>query len=129
MITSRNLRTTLLAGIAGAGALVALSQFEFAKEKLLKVKDPGQGPSPAQRQKSWFKVHFTGEADGLHVWTEVSGGDPGYGETAKMLAESALCLALDKNLPDTYGIVTTGTAMGDALIARLQKAGIQFRTI
>lgn len=118
-----------LAGIAGAGALVALSQFEFGKEKLLKVKDPGQGPSPSQRQKSWFKVHFTGEAEGLHVWTEVSGGDPGYGETAKMLAESALCLALDKNLPDAYGIVTTGTAMGEALITRLQKAGIQFRTI
>jgi saccharopine dehydrogenase (NAD+, L-glutamate forming) len=28
------------------------------------------------------------------VRTRVSGGDPGYGETAMMLAESALCLAL-----------------------------------
>ena len=32
--------------------------------------------------------------------TEVSGGDPGYGETLKMLAESALCLAQDE-LPET----------------------------
>ena len=118
-----------LAGIAAAGGLVALSQIDYTKEKLLKVKDPGQGPSPSQRQKSWFKVHFVGEADGMHVWTEVSGGDPGYGETAKMLAESALCLALDKKLPEEYGIVTTGAAMGDALIKRLQKAGIEFRTI
>ncbi len=118
-----------LAGIAGAGALVALSQIEYTKEKLLKVKDPGQGPSPSQRENAWFKVNFVGEADGLHVWTEVSGGDPGYGETAKMLAESALCLAFDKKLPDQYGIVTTGAAMGDALIKRLQKAGIQFRTL
>ncbi len=27
--------------------------------------------------------------------TEVAGGDPGYGETAKMLAETALSLARD----------------------------------
>lgn len=118
-----------LAGAAAVGGLVALAQMEFTRSKLLKVKDPGQGPSPSQRQKSWFKVHFVGEADGMHVWTEVSGGDPGYGETAKMLAESALCLALDKNLPTQFGVVTTGVAMGEALITRLQNAGIEFRTL
>ena len=53
--------------------------------------------------------------------TEVAGGDPGYGETAKMLAESALCLAPD-DLPPTAGQVTTAVAMGDALIERLQPA-------
>lgn len=118
-----------LALIAGAGGLVALSQFEFSRKKLLQLKDPGQGPSPAERAKAWFKVHFHGEADGMHVWTEVSGKDPGYGDTAKMLGESALCLALDDNLPARYGIVTTGAAMGDALIQRLQQTGIQFRTL
>lgn len=118
-----------LAGVAAAGGLVALAQVEYTRNKLLKVKDPGQGPSPSQRQKSWFKVHFVGEAAGLHVWTEVSGGDPGYGETAKMLAESALCLALDKHLPEQYGVITTGVAMGEALITRLQSAGIDFRTL
>lgn len=118
-----------LAGIAATGGLVALAQIEYTRNKLLKVKAPGQGPNPEQRQKSWFKVHFVGEADGMHVWTEVSGGDPGYGETAKMIAESALCLALDENLPPQYGVVTTGIAMGEALIARLQKAGIKFRTL
>ena len=46
------------------------------------------------------------------VHTRVSGGDPGYGETAKMLAESALCLALDDN-PATAGQVTTAQAMGE----------------
>ena len=40
------------------------------------------------------------------------GGDPGYDETAKMLAESALCLAFDDN-PPTAGQVTTAQAMGD----------------
>lgn len=118
-----------LAGVTAAGGVVVLSQFDFTRKQLLKVRDPGQGPTPSQREKSWFKVHFMGKAAGLHVWTEVSGGDPGYGETAKMLAESALCLALDKNLPEQYGVVTTATAMGDALITRLQNAGIQFRTV
>ena len=60
--------------------------------------------------------------------TRVSGGDPGYTETAKMLAEAALCLALDDN-PDTAGQVTTAQAMGDALLARLQAAGIRFETL
>ena len=58
--------------------------------------------------------------------TEVAGGDPGYGETAKMLAESALCLAHD-DLPPTAGQVTTAVAMGDALIERLQRAGHHVR--
>ena len=119
----------LVGGVMGTGAIVALSQFKFTRNRLLKVKDPGQGPSESTREKSWFKVSFIGESQGLHVWTEVSGGDPGYGETAKMLAESALCLAFDKNLPENFGIVTPGAAMGTALIDRLQASGIQFRTL
>jgi short subunit dehydrogenase-like uncharacterized protein len=73
-------------------------------------------------------VRFHGEGGGKRVVTEVSGGDPGYGETAKMLAESALCLALD-DLPETSGQVTTAAAMGDALIDRLCAAGLRFRTL
>ena len=45
-----------------------------------------------------------------------------------MLGESALCLALD-DLPETAGQVTTAQAMGDALIARLDAAGITFRVV
>ena len=45
-----------------------------------------------------------------------------------MLAESALCLALDDN-PPTSGQVTTAEAMGDALLARLQAAGITFERV
>jgi short subunit dehydrogenase-like uncharacterized protein len=60
--------------------------------------------------------------------TEVSGGDPGYSETSKMLAESGLCLALD-DLPQSSGQLTTVVAMGDALLERLQAAGISFRVI
>ena len=73
-------------------------------------------------------MDFVAEGDGRTVHTRVSGGDPGYDETAKMLAESALCLALDDN-PPTAGQVTTAQAMGDNLLARLQAAGIRFEVV
>ena len=71
---------------------------------------------------------FVGEGGGERVVTEVSGGDPGYGETSKMLAESALCLAFDE-LPESAGQVTTAVAMGDALMERLRRAGIRFEVL
>jgi short subunit dehydrogenase-like uncharacterized protein len=73
-------------------------------------------------------VHFAAEAGGQKVITKVSGGDPGYGETAKMLAESAMALAYD-DLPKTAGQVTTAEAMGDALLSRLQQAGMTFTVV
>jgi short subunit dehydrogenase-like uncharacterized protein len=116
-------------GVVGAVAGVfALAQLPPTRKLLLGRISPGEGPSPEQRAKSWFNVRFVGEADGRRVVTEVSGGDPGYGETSKMLAESALCLAHD-DLPQTAGQVTTATAMGDALTERLERAGIRFAVL
>ena len=60
--------------------------------------------------------------------TRVSGGDPGYDETARMLGESALCLAFDE-LPATAGQVTTAQAMGERLIGRLRAAGMGFEVL
>ncbi|MGN9775402.1 saccharopine dehydrogenase family protein [Micromonospora sp. H33] len=119
---------TVLAGVAGLGALVGLVKLPPTRRWLLGRRSSGQGPSPEQRARSWFRVRFLAEGGGRRVQTEVSGGDPGYDETAKMLAESALCLALD-DLPPTSGQVTPVTAMGDALLDRLQKAGITFRLL
>ena len=56
----------------------------------------------------------------------MSGGDPGYDETAKMLAESALCLAFD-DLPAGVRPGDHRPAMGDALTERLQEAGHPLR--
>ena len=106
----------------------SLAPLPPTRKLLLKVKSPGEGPDAERRAQSWFKVRFVGEGGGERVVTEVSGGDPGYGETSKMLAESALCLAFDE-LPETAGQVTTATAMGDALTARLQRAGISFELL
>lgn len=119
---------TAAALVGGAGLAVVGSQLRLTRELLLKFKDPGQGPSEASREKAWFRVRFIGRGGGRRVMTEVTGGDPGYGETSKMLAESALCLAQDR-LPAQAGCITPATAMGAALVQRLEQAGIAFRTI
>jgi short subunit dehydrogenase-like uncharacterized protein len=122
-------RLPILIGLGlGAGLMIALAQLPPTRDLMLKLMDPGQGPSPEQRDKSWFKVRFLAESDGVRLVTEVSGGDPGYGETSKMLAQSALCLAHDE-LPKTAGQVTPAVAMGDALTKRLQAAGIRFEVV
>ncbi|MFD3999741.1 saccharopine dehydrogenase family protein [Streptomyces rubiginosohelvolus] len=108
------------------GGLVAAAQMAGVREWLMSRYEPGQGPDEERRGRSWFTVRFVGEGGGRRVFTEVSGGDPGYGETAKILAESAVCLALDE-LPETSGQVTTAVAMGDALLDRLTAAGLRFR--
>ncbi|MFC4001389.1 saccharopine dehydrogenase family protein [Prauserella oleivorans] len=121
----RRLPTIALAGV-GLGLLAVLAQIPPARSALGRLRKPGQGPSAARRAKSWFHVRFTGEGGGKRVVTEFAGGDPGYDETAKMLSESALCLAFDQ-LPATSGQVTTAVAMGDALVRRLQVAGLTIR--
>jgi short subunit dehydrogenase-like uncharacterized protein len=114
--------------VGGTGALFALSQLPPTRSWLLGRMKSGEGPSPERRERSWFRVRFVGEGGGRRVTTQVSGGDPGYDETAKMLAESALCLLTD-NLPPTSGQVTPAVAMGDALIARLRAAGMKFEVL
>ena len=126
-VVAKHLRS-LVGGAVGVGTAALLAPLPPTRKLLLKAKSPGEGPSEAVRAKSWFKVTFVGEGGGERVVTEVSGGDPGYDETAKMLAESALSLAFDE-LPEAAGQVTTAQAMGDALLLRLQGAGMVFRVV
>jgi short subunit dehydrogenase-like uncharacterized protein len=119
---------TVAALAGGAGVGIGLAQRPPTRKLLLKIKSPGEGPTAEQRARAWFKVRFVGSGGGQRIVTEVSGGDPGYGETSKMLAEAALCLAHDE-LPVTAGQVTPAVAMGQALIDRLEAAGIQFRVV
>jgi short subunit dehydrogenase-like uncharacterized protein len=117
------------AGVAlGAAGAFALAQFPPSRALLRRLRPAGAGPTAEQREKSWFRVRFVAEGGGQRVVTEVAGGDPGYGETSKMLAESALCLAEDP-LPQTAGQVTTAVAMGDALRTRLERVGISFQVL
>jgi short subunit dehydrogenase-like uncharacterized protein len=122
-------RLATVAGIAaGVSTGFTLAQLPPTRKLLLKMKSPGEGPSAEKREKSWFKVVFVGEGGGKRVVTEVCGGDPGYTETSKMLAESGLCLAFD-DLPQRSGQLTPAVAMGDALLERIQKAGISFEVV
>jgi short subunit dehydrogenase-like uncharacterized protein len=122
-------RLPVLVGLAGgAVGLIALAQLPPTRNALLKLKSSGEGPSAEERAKAWFRVRFRAHADGRTVETQVSGGDPGYGETSKMLSESALCLAFDE-LPERAGQLTPAVAMGDALLDRLRRAGITFEVL
>jgi short subunit dehydrogenase-like uncharacterized protein len=114
--------------VGGLGAIFAAAQVPPLRRALLGRLPQGQGPSDAQMDKSWFSVRVVGEGGGRRVACEVAGGDPGYRETSRMLAESALCLALDA-LPATAGQVTPAVAMGPALRERLQRSGIAFRVL
>jgi short subunit dehydrogenase-like uncharacterized protein len=113
-------------GVAAVGALSVAARLPAARRWLSGRLRPGEGPDEARRARSWFSVRFVGEGGGRRVLTEVTGGDPGYDETAKMFAEAALALVLD-DLPETSGQVTTAVAMGDALTERLRRAGVVFR--
>jgi len=117
------------AGIAaGVGTLFAAAQLAPARRALARLRPAGSGPTEEQRAGAWFRVRFVGEGGGERVVTEVGGGDPGYGETSRMLGEAALSLAED-DLPPTVGQVTTAVAMGAALRERLDGIGITFRVL
>ncbi|HEY1457927.1 MAG TPA: saccharopine dehydrogenase NADP-binding domain-containing protein [Solirubrobacteraceae bacterium] len=117
------------AGLAGGVlGLFTLAQLPPSRRWLLGRMNSGEGPSPQRRQRAWFEVSIVGEGGGRRVRTQVKGGDPGYEETAKMLAESALCLAFDE-LPASAGQLTPAVAMGEPLIERLRRAGITFTVL
>ena len=87
----------------------------------------GEGPSEKTRINGYYNLRFYLTADKMTYVSKVLGDmDPGYGSTSKMLAESAICLALDE-IPDTYGILTPSVALGDSLLKRLEEnAGLTF---
>jgi short subunit dehydrogenase-like uncharacterized protein len=99
----------------------------FAMDPNLK---PGDGPSLEERNAGYYDIIFVGTNDkGEKLQACVKGDmDPGYGSTSKMLAESAICLALDISQDRTSGgCWTTASSMGAELITRLEaKAGLTF---
>jgi saccharopine dehydrogenase (NAD+, L-glutamate forming) len=119
---------TVVAGTIGVGTVMLLAQIPPLRRAMGKLIPPGSGPSPARRAKSWFRVEFVGKSGDETVRTAVSGGDAGYGETSKMLAESGLALAFDV-VPERAGQLTPVAAMGDALLERLPRAGIKIEVL
>ena len=132
-IVTKRLRSTLALG-AGVGVVATLAQLKTTRSLLLRFKAPGSGPSAERRAKSFFRVRMVADYGSNsprdRLITEIRGGDPGYGETAKMLAESAFALAFDDNLPQRGGGQwTPALALGQPMIDRLIKAGIEFKVV
>jgi short subunit dehydrogenase-like uncharacterized protein len=111
--------------IAFMGSLAIPFTRPFVEKKL---PAPGEGPSAEARAKGRFKTLLVAIGNGQQLRGVVSDDrDPGYGSTAVMLSESALCLALQgKDLDAAGGILTPATAMGHTLIERLRAAGLTF---
>jgi short subunit dehydrogenase-like uncharacterized protein len=121
-------RATAITG--GLGAFAALAAGKLTRAGLEKIlPTSGEGPSKRVRDAGYFKIRILGWAEGDRRPSArgfVKGtSDPGYGETAKMLGEAALCLAKDP-LDTPGGVTTPAASMGQRLISRLRAAGMTF---
>ena len=114
---------TLGLGAFMVGASIKPIRHLLAKHVLPK---PGEGPSKQEQLSGMFDMRFYATLDnGEKAEVQVKGDrDPGYGSTAKMLTQAALCIAND--IPDVQGgFWTPAAALNDALTARLaQHAGV-----
>jgi len=124
--------TALTGGLAAFMVGAALPPSRWLMENYMLPK-PGEGPSPEQQKNGMYDLRFYGTtASGNKLITKVTGDrDPGYGSTARMLGEAGVCLAHDIARTDVGGgFWTPATALGDALLARLQQhAGLTFEVI
>jgi len=130
MSTPGNARGAVMAaGITGGlVGLMAAMKRPWLREQLQKrAPQPGEGPDAATRERGHWKVRFLAEdgPDKLLYIVADPHGDPGYQSTARMLGESALCLAYD-SLTSTGGVQTPSVAMDGKLRDRLVRAGLIF---
>lgn len=112
-------------GLISSGIVAA--KLRPVRSLITKLRPSGSGPDPEQRDKGWFRFEFVARGGGRELRAHVSGGDPGYGETSKMIAEAAIMLVEEREqLPMRGGVVTTASGLGMGFIQRLQAAGIDF---
>lgn len=117
-------------GLAGFMGMLAVGPTRTLLKKFV-LPAPGEGPTPEQQKAGFFDLRFFGRTeDGQTIETRVTGDrDPGYGSTAKMLGETAICLVQDVG-DVSGGFPTPATAFGDELIDRLQQhAGLTFERL
>lgn len=137
MLTGRGVIGGLVAagaavGIAGFVGAAALSPTRNILERFI-VPKAGEGPTPEQQRNGFYDIRLIGLTSvGQKLTVKVTGDrDPGYGSTAKILGEAAVCLALDIAKTDKAGgFWTPSTVFGEQLIHRLtQHAGLTFSLI
>lgn len=121
--------TAVMGGLMG---VLALGPTRSLAEKFMLPK-PGEGPSPKEQEEGFYKLIFAGTMpDGEVRRVLVTGDrDPGYGSTAKMLAEAAICiLETSEGRNAKGGFWTPASLMGTPLTKRLsENAGLAFEKI
>ncbi|MDA8655516.1 saccharopine dehydrogenase NADP-binding domain-containing protein [Gammaproteobacteria bacterium] len=116
--------------LTGFSVLVLLSPLKRLVKPFLPK--PGEGPSETIQENGWFDCKYIVETDdgSLSVFNMNGKGDPGYKVTSKLVSECALCLIEDEDaLPGGKGyggVLTSASGLGNPLIARLSKVGINF---
>jgi short subunit dehydrogenase-like uncharacterized protein len=89
--------------------------------------DPGEGPTREEAEAGHFRIRVLGRgtaSDGPFTVEAEFGADrdPGYGATARMLGESAVCLARgDVDSPFDGGVLTPASGIGRPLADRLRE--------
>jgi short subunit dehydrogenase-like uncharacterized protein len=137
MLTGRGLMGSGIAagvgvGLGGFAMAAVIPPTRWVMEKFILPK-PGEGPSLEAQEKGFYDLRFYGKTDSGHeIRCKVTGDqDPGYGSTAKMLAQAAACLVQDISKAKVQGgFWTPASIFGSTLITRLEKyAGLTFELI
>lgn len=119
--------------LSGSMAISQLAMKLPAMRKLVAAVAPkaGYGPSVASMDGGSFRCELvaTNAAGNEMRGLIADQGDPGNRATTKMVCEAALCLALEfDSLPGgstAGGVLTPATALGNTLVQRLRRAGMQ----
>jgi len=123
---------SLSAVLGGFMTAAAIPPSRRALERFV-VPKPGEGPSEKSQEQGSFDLRFYGETDeGQSLFIKVTGDrDPGYGSTAKMLGQAAMCLLKDTpKIDKAGGFWTPSTLLGQHLVDRLQAhAGLTFEQL
>lgn len=131
--TGRGLRGAVLANVAAGGlslftAAMSVGLIRSALQRFV-FPDPGEGPTSEEVKEGHFTVRVLGRGtsrDGPFTVEAEFGAewDPGYGATARMLGESAMCLLRDEtDSPLDGGVLTPASAIGTPLADRLREVG------
>ncbi len=124
-------RLRALGMTGGMGGFMALISAAPTRKLLAKfaLPKPGEGPSKSEQENGFFNLWLAGETKSGNIITiKVTGDrDPGYGSTAKMLSEAAICIL---ETDASGGFWTPSSMMGQNLIDRLvANAGLTFEII
>lgn len=119
---------------AGSTSFQAAMRNGFLRRAMTQMlPEPGEGPDRNARETGHFQIQLLGrhpDRSSANLRLRIRAErDPGYGATARMLGEAAVCLAQD-GLSSPGGVLTPAVAMGDALIDRLdERAEVRFTAL